>query len=194
MNQYEFYECFKNSVPWRASFAAPLNSNLYITPYPYWTGSALSEITLAESCGEYKYVSYRHVQTCLRWLKTSWKLITLANREIATMALKMCRGNSPETCLKCLCLKHRTSYTTDSDSDHNWSIGLALFTGNQWGFEESRIQVGYAVALLFSSFFHGWLRRGKQYECMGIEKHDKTPGAESEIASWKQRWNNLQRP
>ena len=97
-------------------------------------------------------------------VETSWKLITLANREIATMALKMCWGNSPETCLKFLCLKHRTSYTTDSDSDRNWSIGLALSTGNQWGFEQRRIQVGYAVALPFSSFFfHGWLRRGKLY-------------------------------
>ena len=110
-------------------------------------------------------------------VETSWKLITLANREVATMALKMCRGNSPETCLKFLCLKHRTSYTTDSDSDRNWSIGLALSTGNQWGFEQRRIQVGYAVALLFSSFFHGWLRRGKLYsghEAVWMHGHRET--------------------
>ena len=29
---------------------------------------------------------------------------------------------------------------------------------------------------------------------MGIEREDKTPGAESEIPSWKQRWNNHEQP
>lgn len=64
MNQYELYECFKNSVPWRASFAAPLNSKAYklydITPYPYWTGSAYYPGRVMRRIYVCKVDMYRH--------------------------------------------------------------------------------------------------------------------------------------